>query len=256
MTEKELRQKVVAQARAWLGKKESDGSHKEILDVYNRLSPLPRGYRMKDTDPWCAAFVSAVGAAAGMSDVILPECSCDYMAAAYRAKGAYKDRGYRGQPGDLIFYNWDGDASLDHVGIIEELLQGGYLILEGNKSDAVGRRSIPGDWTLIAGIAVPDYASVEDDPTQEQPAAPSREGATIRITAEFPELEYGNKGEAVRLLQTLLPFHSSRYKCGIWGADGDWGDATQRSVERFQKDSGLDADGIVGRATWEKLLSV
>ena len=27
--------KVVGQAQAWIGKKESNGSHKEIIDVYN-----------------------------------------------------------------------------------------------------------------------------------------------------------------------------------------------------------------------------
>lgn len=253
MTEKQLRQKVVAQARAWLGEKESDGSHKEILDVYNRLTPLPRGYRMKDTDPWCAAFVSAVGAAADMSDVIMPECSCDYMAAAYRAKGAYKDRGYRGQPGDLIFYNWDGDASLDHVGIIEELLQGGYLIIEGNKSDAVGRRSIPGDWTLIAGIAVPDYAAKagEAAPADEQP--PDVDGKPL-TTNSFPILKRGNRGETVRAAQFLL--NGRGFSCGIWGADADFGNMTEAAVLAFQRRNGLEVDGVIGRVTWSYLLGL
>ena len=37
------RDKIVAQARAWLGRKKSDGSHKEIIDVYNGHKPLARG---------------------------------------------------------------------------------------------------------------------------------------------------------------------------------------------------------------------
>lgn len=35
MTEKEIRSKVVEIAKGWLGCKESDGSHKKIIDTYN-----------------------------------------------------------------------------------------------------------------------------------------------------------------------------------------------------------------------------
>ena len=46
MTEHEVRVLVCAQARSWLGRKEADGSHREIIDVYNTIRPLPRGVRM------------------------------------------------------------------------------------------------------------------------------------------------------------------------------------------------------------------
>jgi hypothetical protein len=51
---------VVKQAQAWLGYKESDGTHKKIIDVYNSQRPIPVGYRVKYNDAWCATFVSAV----------------------------------------------------------------------------------------------------------------------------------------------------------------------------------------------------
>ena len=44
MTEKEIRSKVVEIAKGWLGCKESDGSHKKIIDTYNACKPLPRSY--------------------------------------------------------------------------------------------------------------------------------------------------------------------------------------------------------------------
>ena len=47
MTENQLRQKIVDTAVAWLGCKESDGSHKKIIDVYNAHKPLARGYKVK-----------------------------------------------------------------------------------------------------------------------------------------------------------------------------------------------------------------
>ena len=43
MTEQQLRQKVVNTARGWLGRRESDGSHRAIIDLYNAHKPLARG---------------------------------------------------------------------------------------------------------------------------------------------------------------------------------------------------------------------
>ena len=45
MTENELRKAVVAQATAWLGCNEADGSHRVIIDLYNKYRPAG-GYKM------------------------------------------------------------------------------------------------------------------------------------------------------------------------------------------------------------------
>lgn len=66
MTEKEIRSKVVEIAKGWLGCKESDESHKKIIDTYNACKPLPRSYAVKYTDAWCATFASAVGIRQGL----------------------------------------------------------------------------------------------------------------------------------------------------------------------------------------------
>lgn len=252
MTENELRSIAVKTAANWIGKREDDGSFKEILDVYNRIKPLPRGYRMTERDPWCAAFVSAVGAAAGLSDIIMPECSCDYMAAAYVSRGAYKSRSFKAQPGDLIFYNWDGNASLDHVGIVEELIAGGYRIIEGNKSDAVGRRSVPDDWRLIAGIAVPDYAGKAGEHTL--PASkPEEEPTKQEQTVGFPNVARGTY-RSIRVMAMQSVLITRGFGCGPDGADGDFGANTERAVRAFQEHYGLNVTGICDAATWQKLL--
>lgn len=51
---------LIAQARSWIGCRESDGSHRKIIDIYNSHRPLARGYAVKYTDAWCAAFVEEV----------------------------------------------------------------------------------------------------------------------------------------------------------------------------------------------------
>lgn len=35
VTEKQLRAEIVNQAKSWVGRKESDGTHRVIIDVYN-----------------------------------------------------------------------------------------------------------------------------------------------------------------------------------------------------------------------------
>ena len=49
MTEREIRNKVVAMAEAYVGCKESDGSHRKIIDGYNAHKPLARNYKVTYT---------------------------------------------------------------------------------------------------------------------------------------------------------------------------------------------------------------
>ena len=60
-------------------------------------------------------------------------------------------------------------------------------------------------------------------------------------------LENGCEGEDVKELQTDLI--RLGYDCGRFGADGDFGDATELAVKAFQRDHGLDADGVCGEKT-------
>lgn len=43
------------------------------------------------------------------------------------------------------------------------------------------------------------------------------------------------------------------YDCGGYGADGQFGQGTYNSLVKFQRDNGLDADGLAGPATFAKL---
>ena len=82
--------------KGWLGWSEVNGKFKAIIDLYNTQKPLPVGYKMKYTDEWCAATVTAAGMQAGLSDIILGECSCSRMIALYKAKGRWmEDDAYR-----------------------------------------------------------------------------------------------------------------------------------------------------------------
>ena len=59
------------------------------------------------------------------------------------------------------------------------------------------------------------------------------------------------EGEDVKALQTNLI--RLGYDCGKWGADGDFGDATEIALKRFQEQHGLKADGEYGDKTREAM---
>ena len=60
-------------------------------------------------------------------------------------------------------------------------------------------------------------------------------------------LKNGMTGDDVKELQEMLI--SLAYDCGVWGADGDFGDATEQAVEQFQYAHGCAVDGEVGPET-------
>lgn len=143
------RDQIVAQARAWIGKKESDGSHKEIIDVYNSHKPLARGYAVTYTDAWCATFVSAVAIKCGLTDIIPTECGCGQMIQLFQKLGEWiENDAYVPSPADIIFYDWQDSGSSDntgwpdHVGIVETVSGSTITVIEGNKSNSVGRRTL------------------------------------------------------------------------------------------------------------------
>lgn len=185
MTEKELRLKVVNTAKAWLGSKESDGSFKKIIDLYNSNKPLARGYTVKYTDEWCATFVSAVAIKCGLTDIIPKECGCEAMIKLFMKLGAYNEDGkITPQAGDIIFYNWDdttqpNDGWADHVGIVSSVSGSTIKIIEGNMSNAVGERSIKVGNGYIRGYGLPKYASkATTSPSPVKPPVKAPEVAT------------------------------------------------------------------------------
>ena len=60
-------------------------------------------------------------------------------------------------------------------------------------------------------------------------------------------LRNGSEGDDVKELQSLLI--QLGYDLGKWGADGDFGDATEMAVRKFQKEHGCEVDGKVGSET-------
>lgn len=163
MTENELRNLYVATLRGYLGAREGDARHRELIDLYNSMPVLPRGYRMTYTADWCVATAVAVGVKLGLESIILAECSCTKLIAMYNALGRFvQGPGYRPQIGDFVIYDWQGDADPDHWGTVAEVEGDMLVIIEGNMGDRVWHRDVVIGDERIYGYCLPDYASLAD----------------------------------------------------------------------------------------------
>lgn len=170
---------LLNQARAWIGKKESNGSHKEIIDIYNGHKPLARGYKVKYTDSWCATFISALAIKCNCTDIIPTEASCGKMIELFKNIGCWQeDSNVTPDPGDIIFYDWDKkDSWPEHVGIVESVSGNQITAIEGNKSDAVARRTIAVGNASIRGYGVPKYSGSNSQSTPK----PSEVNYKVRV---------------------------------------------------------------------------
>ena len=165
-------------AASFLGCKESNGSHKKIIDTYNAHRPLARGYSVKYTDEWCATFVSCVAIMTKNFDVIPLECSCEKMISLFKKIGCFlEDESKTPEPGWIIFYDWQdngkGDCKghSDHVGIVEKVDGKNITVIEGNFQEAVQRRNLKVNGRYIRGYGVPKFGQSEKEEAKTGSAA-------------------------------------------------------------------------------------
>ena len=170
------RSAIVSEAISHLGVKEGSVLHHKIIDRYNSQKSLPRGYKVKYTDAWCATFVSFLAIVMGYTDIIPVECGCPQMIAKAKEMGIWvEDDSYVPKPGDIPLYDWqdsgkgDNTGTPDHIGMSEKVVNGMMTVIEGNLNDAVGRRVIPVNGRYIRGYIVPRYDD-DDEPKQAESA--------------------------------------------------------------------------------------
>ena len=72
-----------------------------------------------------------------------------------------------------------------------------------------------------------------------------------QVAAGYPLVRQGSRGVYVCILQDGLT--TLGYNTG--GLDGVFGARTREAVLAYQRSKGLDADGLVGRNTWNQLMA-
>ena len=155
--------------RGWLGFSEANGKFKEIIDLYNSVKPLPRGYAVQYSDEWCDTCVSAAGIKAGCSELIGRECGVEEHVKIFKKLGIWIEDGtITPEPGYVIVYNWDkaaqpNDGYSDHIGFVEKVSGGMVTAIEGNRGEKVDRRVLPLGWGFIRGYAAPRYEKAANE---------------------------------------------------------------------------------------------
>ena len=82
--------------------------------------------------------------------------------------------------------------------------------------------------------------------------AVTTESADKMVQISVPRIAKGSEGEAVKVWQILL--NAAKHDVGECGADGNFGDDTDKATKAWQAANNLDADGIVGVKSWTKML--
>jgi hypothetical protein len=212
-----------------------------------------------NNQPWCGTFTDWCLMKAGLTG----EPSSVWTPAglqAYRKAGRAIDRNGPVQPGDIVYFDWQGGTAtsgVDHVGIVTGVRRDGQVeTIEGNTSPTnagsqsngggVYRRVRPR--SVIAGFGRPAYTSAPPPPVNPAEGAAFRRYAAainIRDLSKAGTLRQGQRGAGVLALQRGLNLAAGK---GLV-EDGDYGPATTAAVRDLQRLFKLEVDGIAGPKT-------
>ena len=108
---------------------------------------------------WCACFVSWCADQCGYieSGLVPKFAGCVDGANWFKSNGKWQDRTYEPKVGDIIFFDWEGDGTTDHVGIVEKCENGTVYTVEGNSGDACKQRQYAVGSSNIYGYGISAY---------------------------------------------------------------------------------------------------
>lgn len=137
----QLRQRVTQLAAMEVGTREQGQNRGQRITRYRTAVTGP-GKDPNAPEPWCADFVSWIFRQAGAplghggrgDDYTITMQKWAREAGRYRTASQHVP-----QPGDVAFYDWEGDGAVDHINIVESVQDGHMVTIGGNESDSVRR---------------------------------------------------------------------------------------------------------------------
>lgn len=190
---------VIQEAKKWLGSTKWGANHKKIIDGYNAVRPLPRGYAVQYGDDWCDTFISFVAVKAGAKDLIGRECGVERHKDIFKSKGIWLGL-VRPRVGDVIIFNWSGNRGGwgNHIGYVASVAGDRITTIEGNTTvngqSTVAYRSYSWNSVYIQGYARPRYAEGSQTPKIELV------GTTEQLARDGIAGKLGNGEDRKRLL--------------------------------------------------------
>ena len=132
-----------------------DLAKRQVGNVGGR--PFWSWYGFNSRVEWCACFVSWCYNQAGKSEPRFAGCQSQGVP-WFQSRGQWGARGYENiAPGDAIFFDWDGDGSADHVGLVIGTDGERVYTVEGNSGDACKIKSYPVNYGCIKGYGLMNW---------------------------------------------------------------------------------------------------
>ena len=132
-----------------------DLAKRQVGNVGGR--PFWSWYGFNSRVEWCACFVSWCYNQAGKSEPRFAGCQSQGVP-WFQSRGQWGARGYENiAPGDAIFFDWDGDGSADHVGLVLGRDESRVYTVEGNSGDACKIKSYPVNYSCIKGYGLMNW---------------------------------------------------------------------------------------------------
>lgn len=196
--------------------------------------------------PYCAMFCSWVLAQAGVTCEGFPRAVAIDVRDGFAREVAPSNL----RAGDVVGFDWDGDAGGDHVGIFVEWVQSGYSFrtVEGNTDDGVVARKLRYVSQVTCGVR----------PYYDESISPAKQGGTLAVdgaigpaTIREWQRQMGTTVDGVLSGQLESEDHHRR---NVWSVDHDGGSGSDlvRAVQRRLQAAGLYdgwLDGCWGHAT-------
>ena len=108
---------------------------------------------------WCACYVSWCANECGYIDsgVIPKFAGCANGVQWFKDRGQWQDSSFEPSAGQIIFFDWECDGEVDHVGIVEKCENGIVYTVEGNSGDACRQKQYAVGSSVIYGYGIPAY---------------------------------------------------------------------------------------------------
>jgi peptidoglycan hydrolase-like protein with peptidoglycan-binding domain len=217
--------------------------HVGLGEKPNNTNYMTKWYGASGT-PWCVIAVTYVAHHSDNAAAIFNRkfASCRVMIDAFKKHGRWHD-GLSGiAPGDVVFFQLDSDAAVDHVGIVRSVSGSSVGTYEGNTSNEFRDRSYAtsnrGNKRIV-GYGRPAYGGGGGEGNLGGGGGRGElGGGTLSVDGAF-----GPKTKAA--LQASLNAHGASLT-----VDGVFGSQTKRALQRYL---GVSADGAVGPITVKAL---
>lgn len=256
MTDKQAKAKLVKWCKSQIGKHEGANN----WNTYAENKDLQKWYGWRpQNQPWCdifadSAYLNCFGLDKAAMMTFQPIGSgtalCSASANCYKAAQAWYTKP---EVGDQIFFDFGN--GINHTGIVISVSGGVVTTIEGNSSDTVRQNAYAVGASSIAGYGRPEWSVVTGGTSGELIVdEPPKQDKYCSVTVKLPIVRYGDKSVYVKVMQALLI--ENGYTCGWMGADGEYGQNTEKALFKYQSAHKLKADTVCGEETWTSLLGV